>query len=266
MAAPAWSAAQPAPVVISPYRSSTVRSRVSMVLVGIVTATLALLGLELFRGAEMFSHGASDELFDQAIDLQLQVQELTGLYLLAMIASVVAFLAWLSRAVDNTPALGGGQPDFTPRASIGWWFVPFANLVQGYRIVADLWRRMAGSADEQSTTLVLAWWLTWLATNIATGFLGQSVEPTIEGVQRGFTITGAFYLVGAVSGVLLIRVIAVIERRARARAAHYAGQAQAPVQPSPAWPPAPAATAGDAAPQDHDPGGPPLPPPPPAAG
>lgn len=46
-------------------------------------------------------------------------QTLAIAYAVMFWATAAAFLAWLSRSVDNVPALGGGRPDFSPRWAIG---------------------------------------------------------------------------------------------------------------------------------------------------
>lgn len=72
------------------------------------------------------------------------------------ILGAVAPLAWLSRLVENIPALGGGTPTSSPRGAIGWWFVAIAILCRPDRIAADARRRLAPSAAEALTGLVLA--------------------------------------------------------------------------------------------------------------
>lgn len=91
-----------------------------------------------------------------------------GVYL----AAIVAWLAWLSRTVDNAPDLGFGRPSVSPRWAIAWWFVPFANLVKGYQIVRELYERMRPAAT-WTTRAVGTWWLLFLVSGVVGNIAGR---------------------------------------------------------------------------------------------
>lgn len=54
--------------------------------------------------------------------------------------STVLLLFWIYRTNRNLSSLGVSQRHFTPGWSVGWWFIPFANLVQPFRAVCEIWR------------------------------------------------------------------------------------------------------------------------------
>jgi hypothetical protein len=190
------------------------------VLVGATVVVLALLALVYAQGLALLDGARASDYDSQAQEWVGTLNTTSGLYVVGLICSAIAVIAWLSRAVDNTPSLGGGMPDFTPRAAIYWWFVPFASFVMPYRVVADLWRRMALRPDQRGTVLVLAWWLAWNCSNIAQNVITRtSAVDTVDGYQAFFTIVAGLTAVSAASGVGLMRVIWVIEQRAQARAA-----------------------------------------------
>jgi hypothetical protein len=65
-----------------------------------------------------------------------------GAGLVAVVGSLTAalfFCLWLHRAAKNLPALGRGGMQFTPGWSVGWFFIPFANLVKPLAAVSELW-------------------------------------------------------------------------------------------------------------------------------
>lgn len=223
-AAPPAPAAWAAPSAGGPagYRSSGVRAAIAMILVGLTVGVIALLALAMAHGLAVIDEIGTAAGVADARQFEQQAASLSGVYLVLLVSSIVAFLAWLSRAVDNVPALGGGQPAFTPRASIGWWFVPIANLVQGYRIMADLWRRMAPTAAQQRAWPVAVWWLGWLGANVTTSAMSRTPLVTAEALRGYLSTLILLYAILAVVGVIFMAIIAIIERRAQERAAAFA--------------------------------------------
>jgi hypothetical protein len=130
------------------------------------------------------------------------------------IPTAIAFLAWLSRSVANAPALGAGIPPSSPRAAIGWWFVPFANLVKPYQIVKDLYERVALMGDPRRwTRLVLAWWLLYLLGNLV-GNVGSRLyaqDDELEVFRTAFVVLAFGHFVSAIAAVLAILVIRRIQ-------------------------------------------------------
>ncbi len=138
----------------------------------------------------------------------------------AYILAAIAYLAWLSRSVDVTPRLGGGTPSVTPRWAIGWWFIPFANLVKPYLIVADLYRRMAPVAGI-GTGIVLAWWVLWIANNILTNAAGRVwlAAVNLDGLRTGLQMYALSDLVDPICALLAILVVLRIQNWADSREA-----------------------------------------------
>jgi hypothetical protein len=84
------------------------------------------------------------------------------LYLAGCLAIAFAFLAWLLRTHGNLAAFGVISQHGTPGV-LGWWFVPFANFVQPYRVVSEVVRESAADRTEPTLRLYL-WWGLWLAS------------------------------------------------------------------------------------------------------
>jgi hypothetical protein len=69
-------------------------------------------------------------------------QALVGfLIFIALVPTAIVFLLWLFRASENLPSLGTRNPSYTPAWAVGWWFVPFANLVFPKLVVDEVWQR-----------------------------------------------------------------------------------------------------------------------------
>ncbi len=79
----------------------------------------------------------------------------------------IAFLLWIRFANINCHGFGALDMEYTPGWSIGWFFVPIANLFVPYFVMGEIWKvssdpvgwpRAKGSA-------VLGWWwvLSWIS-------------------------------------------------------------------------------------------------------
>ena len=60
-------------------------------------------------------------------------------------ATVVVWLVWQHHATANLWSRGLPGLRFTPGWVVGWWFVPFANLVLPYLAMRELDRRSTRS-------------------------------------------------------------------------------------------------------------------------
>lgn len=243
------------------YRSSGRRgTAVAALLAATVAADVAGLALDvtgigLMNAAEVGTLTDADAaVFDSLYGLVALLQ--LGLFL----ASAVAVLAWLSRVVENVPPLTGVTPARSPRGAIGWWFVPFANLVIPYQVVRDTLRQLRTS-DARPEGLVLAWWLIWIVGNGVSNATLRLPQDTIDELRTVFVVTAAGEAFAIVAGALLIVIVRAVEQRSATRAAALGLDRM----PQPAWPafasaaPSPPATgpgvpAGEPADPAHHPG------------
>jgi len=216
------------------YRSSWLRARFAIGLLVVAVAAdavgtlLDLQGVGLVDAAEAGTLLEADALaFDDLYSTVALAQ--VALYL----ASAVGVLAWLSRVVENVPPLTGRTPRRSPRAAIGWWFVPFANYVVPYQITADAVRRLRLDRDDGTERLLLPWWILWVAASLVGSVLWRMPSDTLEALRLTFVLTAVSEGGNVVAGILLILIIRGTEGRsdARARALGLGRSAQ------PAWPP-----------------------------
>lgn len=148
----------------SGYRPAPTLTTITTVLIGMIM--LLDLGMLLVSIAQVAALNApqlpaEDEL--QATDLAA-----LGLFLIrfpTFIACTVCFLMWTYRANTNAAALSGRPLEITPGWSVGWYFVPFANLVKPYHAMKEIW--VASARSDASTGLVSLWWTLWIVSNIA---------------------------------------------------------------------------------------------------
>jgi hypothetical protein len=108
-------------------------------------------------------------------------------YLVALVACFISVGMWIYRTNANAHSFSSDMT-ITPGWSVGWFFIPFANLVMPYRGVQETWRESherAGRFEEVESSLLGWWWALWIANNVTSnfaGFFGGADNPT-DGVK-----------------------------------------------------------------------------------
>ncbi|MCB0960359.1 MAG: DUF4328 domain-containing protein [Acidimicrobiales bacterium] len=152
---------------------------------------------------------------------------IVGLVLgLAFLVNGVLFLVWRHRVQRNLgEALGVAYLEYTPGWSVGWWFVPFANLVKPKQAMNEAWT--ASSASEPPGTAgwrqrkappLLSWWWGFLmAGYLAGAFIGVAFGDASSGVypsvsqlranMMGSIVSSGFYIAAGVAFLKIVRGI-----------------------------------------------------------
>lgn len=130
------------------------------------------------------------------------------------IVSAILIMRWIYNANRNVRALGATGMAITPGWSVGWFFVPFANLVMPYRAMSELWRASASPSrwnTEEAPPLLPWWWFSLLVS----GWLAQAAfrysrkAETIDAMQT----VGILSMLSNVAGLLaLLALIRIIQR------------------------------------------------------
>jgi hypothetical protein len=90
---------------------------------------------------------------------------------LLTIGTIILFGMWIYRAAANIVAAEVPGFDYTAGWAVGWYFIPFANLVKPFTAMRQIWNASHGGGGDQLDTgngLLTLWWTTWLTSNIAT--------------------------------------------------------------------------------------------------
>ena len=194
------------------FRSASTRATVLTIALGlnvvvsVIAAAIILSGKSALAAYEAGTGGIEAlDAFDTAFGTLGLVE------IVVFVATVVAWLAWQSRTVDNEDALGIGPSDITPRWSIGWWLIPFANLFMPYRAHREIQRRYARGAAVGGG-LALAWWLAWIANNIGSTIAGRFwvAAETFDELQSAlsmYLVSEALTILAAVLAIWLVRGI-----------------------------------------------------------
>jgi hypothetical protein len=144
-------------------------------------------------------------------------------WLLALLAAGVVFIVWLWRARGNAELFCYGQHRRGRGWVIGGWFCPVVNFWFPKQIVDDV----IAASDPRTPPLlpdlrriprhglVLAWWLTWVATmvrgNVGNPDLAADVQDVSDRVL-GATVPTVGAVLVAVCAVLAVRVVRLVNR------------------------------------------------------
>ncbi len=227
------------------YRTARGKAKVASWFVGVVGALvfvellLRIVQMGRFGAGYIQSVGGSS--VDAVDGLTVAVGALAGLF---MIASIVLWCVWQFRAQDNLRWLGAADLRIRPGWAVGWWFIPFANIVMPFRAVNELHRASApdaGAIDwkaKRTALLLIGWWTAWLARYVPEGLVqtivrGNAYLTQHQAMLRNWLLIGdnALTLIAAVFAVMIIRQI---DRRQEQKAARMYGMPPSS-QPVPAY-------------------------------
>lgn len=143
-------------------------------------------------------------------------QGLIGIaYLVITIIAGITFLKWVYRANLNSRGFGAQSMRFTPGWCIGYYFIPFLNLVRPYQSMKEIWQVSQNPArwqTQESSSLLSIWW----GLSIVTGILGQIVFRTsmsandIPSLKNSTTISCFSSVVEIILLIVTLKVIASI--------------------------------------------------------
>lgn len=142
--------------------------------------------------------------------------------------TAIFFLIWLNKANKNLTPLGAEYLEFTSGWAVGWWFIPFANLIKPFQVVREVWREsdpeIAGDTGFLTNVAtgapgyMAAWWGLWILSNISSNIAGRMSEAVTADSIR---ISGVVFMVAGALGVataaLAIMVVRDISQRQELR-------------------------------------------------
>jgi hypothetical protein len=141
------------------YRDPAVLSKLAKWSIAISTGISILFTIADFAS----QNTPEDELSPALIAMGLLGVGMLGFFIVV----VVIFCMWTYRVAANAWSFGGNWMTASPGWSVGWYFIPFANLWKPYTSLKGVWQSSHQSADV-SPAMPL-WWTLWIATNV----LGQ---------------------------------------------------------------------------------------------
>lgn len=208
----------PVPKVVSKpepevYRDNSSRAQRAMFGIG---ANLLLAAVNMVIGGFTLAYLGGPDSYGALQTIEVVEIIVALLYFIAIIVAAVFFLMWLNRAVKNLEPLGVREYKYTSGWAVGWWFIPFANLVMPFMVVRDLWKAsvpgLTGTdwKDLSAGPLMGFWWATWIISNVAAnvGIRGALMDdPSIDELQVSYwtgVISDGFTLVAGMLCILIV--------------------------------------------------------------
>jgi hypothetical protein len=228
-----WSSAtQPVasvnPVSVKPRRQIDDNFRRLALVVQLLLVVTVLVDAAVIWG-DLFVLDVADQFISRAPDpddaaTSDRINQISGLgYLLMAILTGIVFIRWLFVAHSSDRM----HPESMRHKSgwaIGGWFVPVLNLWRPFGVTIDLRRGILGPG-EKATTLMWAWWLTWLASLVADRVAAALWSADDAVGLRGFgrdlrdaaqadIVSSVIDMVAAVLAILVVRHLTMLLRDA----------------------------------------------------
>jgi hypothetical protein len=165
----------------------------------VTTVVVAIYGtLDLIASVLEFLSGVP---IDQAPPLVALLQVAN---FVALLACFITVGRWIYRASANAHSLSQ-EMTISPAWAVGWYFIPFANLVKPMHAMREIWlaSHESDGSYEERVPILITWWTLWIVNNVlanlAWRFDDVAIGPTVD-------------LVAAVANVPLCIILVLIMR------------------------------------------------------
>jgi Domain of unknown function (DUF4328) len=204
------------------YRPAGGLAMASVILLGVQVALNGMTSIAYVMAANSLS--SSGSLGDSGLGPLIVVGSLGVISTLAFIATVIVYLIWLHRAYTNLRALDSGFiGKFTPGWAVGWWFIPFANLVMPYQAMSELYvnsvsapANAAGYSARPSAGIIGGWWAAFILRGLFS-YVGQSAH-TLSDLESTMYANAVSCVIAMLAGILCMVIVRRIERGQTQRA------------------------------------------------
>lgn len=147
--------------------------------------------------------------------------------IVVIIAALIVFFMWVYRSASNARSFAPDTMQFTPGWSVGWFFIPIANLWKPYQAVKEIWEVSRGPStpeDSNLQPLLGWWWFFWLAALVASNASAR-LNFRAESIDELITANVVTNISDAIDIPSCLLTIAVISRIYKAQMARTAQQA-----------------------------------------
>lgn len=162
----------------------------------------------------------------------LMMQSLVHLaYSPAFLFTVTMFLIWINSANKNLTALRADYIEFSSGWAVGWWFIPFLNLIRPFQVVREIWCESDPDVDisqdsgpkflaasmRNAPAFIAYWWGFWILRNISANIAGFLIQVEIDGVDVAVYAVVVSGILAIIAGILAIMVVRRITERQEKR-------------------------------------------------
>jgi len=206
------------------FHSTITLSKVFIILQGLLILVLSLvLGgtlIHIFTGGNSFAE--IEEMIKTLKEPHNFISEIPPLLLLSIPS--ILFLFWVYYSNANLWALRIRDIEFSPGWAVGYFFVPFFNIVKPISIVKEIWElTYTGTAEDEPAylkrgdLLVGLWWCTYILANISNQpFTMPDYDykiPSAASIKWYFVCFILFCLLSITSWILSIVIVRTISRK-----------------------------------------------------
>lgn len=163
----------------------------------------------LLNGAEIGPAEAEANDLRQAI--------IAWIYSAVFILTTITFARWIHRANLNSRGFGAKDMRFTPGWAVGYYFVPFFNLVRPYQAMKEIWKVSGNPRDwqgEKGSPILPLWWTLWILSAIV-GQVAFRISLRAETLDEMTTSTIFGILASLVDAPLILVALLLVSRISR---------------------------------------------------
>ena len=153
----------------------------------------------------------------------IRVGIISLLYSVLLFLSIILIVRWLYVSAKNNHLYEVKNLKFKPGWAIGWYFIPFANLIMPYRSMKETYKASFKRDDWESISVpydIPIWWITWLITNILFNVSSRNYFSAINNLSYEnlkFVLyidisCDIFLIVNAIFLIKIVRVISFNQR------------------------------------------------------
>jgi hypothetical protein len=132
----------------------------------------------------------------------------------ALLACFFLVGRWIYRANANAHCLSADMT-ITPGWAVGWFFVPFANLVMPYQAMKETWRESheaAGLFEEIESPILPWWWGLWIAGNVVANLAFMFGGRAPDALEAAPFVDVAAAILHIAAGLFLILLMKRLSR------------------------------------------------------
>lgn len=131
--------------------------------------------------------------YEQLSTIDMGIGGVTLLRLALFLFCIIMVCRVTYRLMRNVHTVDANTPEVTPGWAVGWYFIPFANLVMPANAMSEIYhhtKRLVGD-DSSERSPIPAWWSAWLLSlilerislAISGGFNGENFSATTFGLD-----------------------------------------------------------------------------------
>jgi hypothetical protein len=190
---------------------------IGLTVISLASGLMELKLLHDLAGGATLAPGAAD-----SNDLRQRV--IGAIRFVEIVTAIVVFTMWIYRANHNARQLGAVGMEFTPGWSVGWYFIPIANLWKPYEAMREIWKASAAPAQwkDQPRGEILPWWWGFFLISNILNHMALRLSLRAETLQQITTASTTSVVADAVDLVSSVIALILVGQIYRMQMAHRA--------------------------------------------